>query len=169
MLDIAEAESGIGPNTPEPVKLRPLIDDACALFNSLASEKRIQLLHDVPDMVVVLSDRSKLQRMITNLLENAIKYTPDCGQVAISVQVARQKARIQISDTGIGIAPDEQIKIFKRFYRCDRSRSEPGMGLGLSLVKAFAESLGGSLSVESALRQGSTFILCMPACQTALD
>jgi signal transduction histidine kinase len=105
--------------------------------------------------------------MITNLLENAIKYTPSQGRVAVSVQLAGQQARILVSDTGIGIAPGEQAKIFQRFYRCDTSRSEPGMGLGLSLVKALAESLGGSLSVESASRQGSTFTLCMPTSSNA--
>lgn len=162
MLDIAEAESGIAPIAPEPVKLQSLIDDACALFNSLASEKHIRLRQEVPDSAVILSDKSKLQRMITNLLENAIKYTPTRGRVAVSVQMADQQARIQVSDTGIGIAPDEQPKIFQRFYRCDTSRSEAGMGLGLSLVKALSESLGGSLSVESSPRQGSTFTLCMP-------
>jgi signal transduction histidine kinase len=162
MLDIAEAESGIAPIAPEPVELQPLIDDACTLFSSLASEKHIRLHQEVPDTAVILSDRSKLQRMITNLLENAIKYTPSRGRVSVSVQLEDWQARIQVSDTGIGIAPDEQPKIFQRFYRCDTSRTEAGMGLGLSLVKALAESLGGSLSVESASLQGSTFTLCMP-------
>lgn len=166
MLDIAEAESGIGPVSTEPVKLQPLVDDACALFNSLAHKKRIRLDQEVPAAVVVLSDKSKLQRMITNLLENAIKYTPTRGRVAVSVQMADEQARIQVRDTGIGIASDEQPKIFQRFYRCDTSRSEAGMGLGLSLVKALAESLGGSLSVESAPREGSTFTLCMPTINT---
>jgi signal transduction histidine kinase len=163
MLDIAEAESGIGPHIAEPVKLQPLIEDACALFNSLAMEKRIRLSKAVPGAAIVFSDKSKLQRMITNLLENAIKYTPQKGRVAISVQMAGPQTRIEVSDTGIGIAPEEQTKIFQRFYRCDTSRTEAGMGLGLSLVKAFAESLGGTLSVTSSPNQGSTFILCMPA------
>jgi signal transduction histidine kinase len=163
MLDIAEAESGIGSSTAEPVRLQPLIEDACSLFNSLALEKRIHLSKEVPDAAMVLSDKNKLQRMITNLLENAIKYTPQKGRVAISVQTAGPQTHIKVSDTGIGIAPEEQTKIFQRFYRCDTSRTEAGMGLGLSLVKVFAEALGGSLSVKSAPGQGSTFILCMPA------
>jgi signal transduction histidine kinase len=167
MLDIAEAESGIGSNHSEPVKLQPLIEDACALFNSLAREKCIRLHKEVPDTALIICDKSKLQRMITNLLENAIKYTPQKGQVAISVQMSKQHARIQVRDTGIGIAPEEQTKIFQRFYRCDTSRTVAGMGLGLSLVKAFAESLGGSLSVESALREGSIFTLSMPVCDPA--
>jgi signal transduction histidine kinase len=167
MLDIAEAESGIVSEEIEPVRLRPLIDDACDLFNSLAAKKHIQLQREVSDAAVVLADKGKLQRMITNLLENAIKYTPQRGRVVVSVQMAGPQAHIQVSDTGIGIAPDEQGKIFQRFYRCDTSRSETGMGLGLSLVKAFAESLGGSLSVKSALQQGSTFTLCMPASDLA--
>jgi signal transduction histidine kinase len=167
MLDIAEAESGIGASSSEPVNLQLLIEDACALFNGLARKKGIRLQKQVPDSVVVFGDKSKLQRMITNLIENAIKYTPEQGRVTISVRISGQEARVRVSDTGIGIAPEEQTKIFQRFYRCDTSRSETGMGLGLSLVKAFAESLGGSLSVESALREGSTFTLRMPACDAA--
>jgi signal transduction histidine kinase len=130
-------------------------------------EKRIRLSNEVPGAAMVLSDKSKLQRMITNLLENAIKYTPQKGRVAVSVQMAGPQAHIHVSDTGIGIALEEQAKIFQRFYRCDTSRTEAGMGLGLSLVKAFAESLGGSLSVKSAPQQGSTFTLRMPACDVA--
>jgi signal transduction histidine kinase len=163
MLDIAEAESGIVTKRLEQVALKPLIDDACALFNGLANKKGIRLRQEVPDTAVVLADKSKLQRMITNLLENAIKYTLENGLVVVTVELRGQQATIQVSDTGIGIAPDEQGKIFQRFYRCDVSRSEAGMGLGLSLVKAFAESFGGSLSVESAPDQGSTFTLHMPA------
>lgn len=163
MLDIAEAESGIGTNRVEPVELGPLIDDACALFNGLASHKGIHLQMEVPDSAVVLSDKGKLQRMITNLLENAIKYTPMKGRVSVSVQLAAQATFIQVKDTGIGIAAEEQTKIFQRFYRCDASRSEAGMGLGLSLVKAFSESLGGSLLVSSIPDRGSTFTICMPA------
>jgi signal transduction histidine kinase len=167
MLDIAEAESGLGASSSEPVNLQPLIEDACALFNGLARKKGIRLQKEVPDNAVVFGDKSKLQRMITNLIENAIKYTPEQGRVTISVRISGQEARIRVSDTGVGIAPEEQTKIFQRFYRCDTSRTEIGMGLGLSLVKAFAESLGGSLSVESAVRKGSTFTLRMPACDVA--
>jgi signal transduction histidine kinase len=82
--------------------------------------------------------------------------------VVVSFVLERGAARIQVQETGIGIAPEEQPKIFQRFYRCDASRSEVGMGLGLSLARALAESLGGSLSVRSTLHKGSTFTLFIP-------
>ena len=116
----------------------------------------------MPEAVIV-SDRAKNQRMVANLLENAIKYTPAGGRVVIFVQMRAGASRIQVRDTGMGISPKEQTKIFQRFYRCDTSRSEVGMGLGLSLAKALAESMGGSLTVESALNKGSTFTLCIPS------
>jgi signal transduction histidine kinase len=163
MLDIAEAESGITPITTDTVDLKALIDDACDLFGSLAHRKGVELHQEVPAESVIVSDRAKYQRMVGNLLENAIKYTPAGGRVVLSVEMRSGEACIQISDTGLGIAPEEQAKIFQRFYRCDASRSEAGMGLGLSLAKALAESLGGSLTVRSTLHKGSTFTLSIPS------
>jgi heavy metal sensor kinase len=163
MLDIAEAESGIAPIATETVDLKALVEDACDLYGSLAHKKGVELQYAVPAESVIVSDRAKYQRMVGNLLENAIKYTATGGQVVIRVQIRSGEASIQVSDTGIGIPPEALPKIFQRFYRCDASRSETGMGLGLSLAKALAESLGGSLTVRSALNKGSTFTLSLPS------
>jgi signal transduction histidine kinase len=94
-----------------------------------------------------------------NLLENAIKYTPADGTVAVSAAAQNGEIRIKFEDTGMGISEDDLPHIFERFYRCDRSRSQDGVGLGLSLVKAFAESINGTIHVESSLNQGSIFAL----------
>jgi heavy metal sensor kinase len=163
MLDIAEAESGIAPITTEPVDLTALVDDALSLYSSLAYKKGIDLHRESPARAVIMADRAKYQRMVANLLENAIKYTPAGGQVTVSVTLRNEAACIQVRDTGVGIAPEEQPRIFQRFYRCDASRSEAGMGLGLSLARALAESLGGSLSVRSVPHKGSIFRLSIPA------
>jgi signal transduction histidine kinase len=163
MLDIAEAESGIAPVAIETLDLTTLIENACDLYGSLAHKKGLELFREVPAKSVIVSDRAKYQRMVGNLLENAIKYTPAGGRVTLFVEMRSGEACIQVSDTGPGIAPDEQPKIFQRFYRCDASRSEAGMGLGLSLARALAESLGGSLTVRSTLHQGSTFTLSIPS------
>jgi signal transduction histidine kinase len=162
MLDITEAEAGIASVSHEQVDLPTLVQDACMLYGTIASQKGVRLKREVPATALVISDRGKLQRIITNLLENAVKYTPGGGQVCVAVQVAEGQTCIQVRDTGIGIAADEQTKIFRRFYRCDASRSEAGMGLGLSLAMALAETLGASLTVRSILKKGSIFTLSLP-------
>jgi signal transduction histidine kinase len=100
-----------------------------------------------------------MQRIIMNLIENAIKYTPADGQVNLAAKIERDQVQIQIEDTGIGIAEGDLPHIFERFYKCDRSRSQSGMGLGLSLVKAFIESMKGTINVRSDVNAGSTFTL----------
>jgi signal transduction histidine kinase len=94
-----------------------------------------------------------------NLLENAIKFTPEDGTVIVSAAALNGKVQIDFKDTGIGISENDLPHIFERFYRCDRSRSEGGVGLGLSLVKAYAESLNGTIHVESTPDHGSRFFL----------
>jgi signal transduction histidine kinase len=100
-----------------------------------------------------------MQRIVTNLLENATKYTPPGGTVTISAKAQNGGFRLNIDDTGIGISQSDLPRIFERFYRCDHSRSLEGVGLGLSLVKAFTASMGGTIQVESRLDQGSRFTL----------
>jgi signal transduction histidine kinase len=162
MLQIAELESGLTQVKTERLDLNRLIQDACALFHQVAKAKDIRLKMELPPPVVLFGDKGKVQRMVTNLLENAIKYTPAGGSVTVSAAIEKSAATIRVSDTGIGIAPAEISKVFQRFYRCNASRSEPGLGLGLSLAKALAECLGGTLSVKSQVNVGSTFSLALP-------
>jgi signal transduction histidine kinase len=105
-----------------------------------------------------------LERAVTNLLENAIKYTPEGGRVCLSVAADDEMLRIQVTDNGIGIPADDLPRIFERFYRVDRSRSREmgGTGLGLSIVKHVAHVHGGSVEVSSTPGQGSTFTLKLP-------
>jgi signal transduction histidine kinase len=100
-----------------------------------------------------------MQRIVTNLIENAIKYTLPGGTVAVFAAAQDSAVRIDFKDTGVGISENDLPHIFERFYRCDRSRSQGGVGLGLSLVKAYTESLNGTIDVESTLNQGSRFAL----------
>ncbi|PIP41153.1 MAG: two-component sensor histidine kinase [Desulfobacterales bacterium CG23_combo_of_CG06-09_8_20_14_all_51_8] len=157
MLDIMETEAGVGRFEKEPVDLKKLLIDACDLFRPVADEKNITLLMRLADEMVIQGDKSRLQRMVTNLLENAIKYTGPGGKVTISAYKDNRQVHIVFEDTGIGIPAAEIPQIFERFYRCDRSRAESGVGLGLSLAKAIAKSFGGDISVESVPGQGSTF------------
>lgn len=159
MLDITEAEAGVNGDKAEEFELVELIREACELFRPIAEAKKINLKTDLPESLAVTSNRRKVQRIITNLLENAIKYTPTDGAVKVSAIAQNGEIRIEFEDTGMGISETDLPHIFERFYRCDRSRSQGGTGLGLSLVKAYTESLNGRIYVESDFNQGSRFAL----------
>ncbi len=159
MLDITESEAGVNGLKAEKFELVALIREACELFRPIAEDKKIKLKTNLPDSLTFRSDRKKMQRIVTNLLENAIKYTPKEGTVAVSAQVQNGEVQIEFTDTGMGISENDLPHIFERFYRCDRSRSQGGVGLGLSLVRAYTESLNGTIQVESSLNQGSRFAL----------
>ena len=115
----------------------------------------------LPDSCVIYGETRKLQRMVANLLDNALKYTPPEGTVTVSVNADNGQVAISISDTGIGISEDDLPHIFKRFYRCDISRAQGGTGLGLSLVQAIVRSHGGSVNATSHPGKGSTFTVTL--------
>lgn len=159
MLDITEAEAGVIKVKDEEFNLVELIVGACELFRPMADEKKIKLKINNPETLTFRGDRKKMQRIVTNLLENAIKYTPEKGDVAVSAVSQDKEVQIVIEDTGMGISETDLPHVFERFYQCDRSRSKGGVGLGLSLVKAYTESINGTISVNSAINQGSIFTL----------
>jgi signal transduction histidine kinase len=163
MLDISEMESGASDLKKEAIDLAKILVQACELFQPLADEKGIQMVVRVFQAVMIQGDKHKLQRMATNILENAIKYTPPGGKVTVSLFQEADTVTMICEDTGIGIDESDLPKIFDRFYRCDTSRSEPGIGLGLSLAKAIAKASGGDILVKSIIGQGSSFIVSLPA------
>jgi len=162
MLDIAEAESGAGEVKLEEVDLVSLIQRACELFQAIAEENSVTITADLPERCLVYGEARKFQRVVANLLDNALKFTPPKGTVTVSLKADNGQVIISVSDTGIGISEDDLPHIFKRFYRCDNSRAQQGTGLGLSLVKAIAGSLGGSVNATSHLGKGSTFTVTLP-------
>jgi signal transduction histidine kinase len=104
-----------------------------------------------------------LQRMLSNILDNAVKYTPPGGKIEVSLTESKSgDAIVSVSDTGVGISDADLLHIFERFYRCDRSRSQPGTGLGLSLARAIARAHGGDITVTSTVNQGSIFTITLP-------
>lgn len=159
MLDITETEAGVNRVDPEPLNIGELILSACQLFEPIAQDKEVRLITDIPENIILTGDRKKLQRLFSNLLENAIKYNKFGGTVTISVQKENNGVGIKIADTGIGIPKEDLPHIFDRFYRCDRSRSLAGAGLGLSLVKAIVKAFNGDIRVESEPNRGSTFFI----------
>jgi signal transduction histidine kinase len=162
MLDITEFEAGAGKLRMEEVDLSALVREACELFQPIAEDKGIALTADTPPNNFITGDVPRLQRMVANLLDNALKYTPSQGVVAVSIRGEEDKVVISVRDTGIGISEKDLPNIFKRFYRCDRSRSQAGTGLGLSLAQAVASAHGGSITVESVLGKGSIFMVALP-------
>ena len=163
MLMISKTESGVDKLLREEIDLAGLVREACELFEPTAEDKRVTLSYDVPNKSHLIGDNRMIQRMLSNLLDNAIKYTPSGGTVSVSVSENDERnIVITVKDTGIGISPSDLPRIFERFYRCDQSRSEPGIGLGLSLAKAIARAHGGDITVMSRLNQGSTFTITLP-------
>lgn len=162
MLDITETEAGVGEFNIEKVNLSKLIQDACELFRPAADEKGVNIITILPDKLHCQGDSNKLQRLVTNLLENSIKYTEPEGSVTISASLDNGQVNIVFEDTGIGISEKDLPKIFERFYRCDVSRAEAGIGLGLSLAKAIANAFGGDIRVKSAMNKGSSFLVTLP-------
>ena len=122
--------------------------DAYELYTALAEEKNIRLTCEVTSDIEVRGDRNLLFQAITNLLDNAIKYTPAGGRVAISLTREDERPVATVSDTGPGIPPEHRDEVTQRFFRIDASRSAPGAGLGLSLVKAIAQRHGIQLQLE---------------------
>ncbi|HYU42253.1 MAG TPA: sensor histidine kinase, partial [Vicinamibacteria bacterium] len=109
-------------------------------------------------------DRNRMRQVAANLLDNAIKYTPAGGGVEVQTALEGAEAVLTVTDTGAGIPADELPRIWERLYRGDASRSERGLGLGLSLVKAIVEAHGGRVEATSAPGQGSTFVVGLPSC-----
>ena len=163
MLEIAEAESGVLEIANSPVDVQEIIRDAMELFLPVAEDSSIHLKADLmPTSITILGDKARLQRVIANLLDNAIKYTPNNGKVTIVSNTDASYARIEIQDTGVGINQENLPHIFDRFYRCEESRSSQGNGLGLSLALAIAKAHGGDILVESLQGRGSTFTIILP-------
>lgn len=161
-LDISEAEAGVGRLKMDSMDFSRLVREALDLFQPVAEDKGIRVLLKVPEHCPITGDVRKLQRMTANLLDNALKYTQAQGSVEISLNCEGERVALSIRDSGIGIPPEDLPHIFKRFYRCDKSRSEPGAGLGLSLALAIARAHGGDIRVTSSPGEGSLFTVHLP-------
>jgi heavy metal sensor kinase len=146
-----------------PLRLDILVKDICNLFQVLAEQKEIELSVGEIDEVTIVGDKIRLQQLFTNLIDNAIKYTSK-GSIRVSVEKNEEVTWVKICDTGIGIPKEEQEKIFKRFYRVDKSRSKEtgGVGLGLSIAEWIVYAHQGRIEVDSQLNKGSTFTVYLP-------
>lgn len=163
LMDISEAETGVLALRREPLDARAVLRESAELYEDVAEEEGVALEVAAPEGLVVSADRVRLRQALANLLDNAIKYTPRGGHVRLSVAAEPAAAVFECADDGPGIAPQDLPRIWDRLYRGDRSRSERGLGLGLSLVRAIARAHGGEATVESAPGQGACFRIRLPA------
>jgi heavy metal sensor kinase len=161
LLDVAEAQAGVMKLNREPVDLAALLSEAVELYQYVAEEKKITVTTELSDTCEVSVDRIRMRQVFANLLDNALKYTSSGGRVTIRTRCEPDRAIIEFTDTGMGIPAEEIGRIWERLFRGDRSRSQRGLGLGLSLVKAIVEAHGGTVSVRSVVGQGSTFAIIL--------
>jgi heavy metal sensor kinase len=162
LMDIAEAETRTMKLHLAPVNVASLIADVVDLYEDLAEDKGIALSVTCRNDICVMADGNRIRQVLANLLDNAIKYTPDPGKVTITAYQEASQAVIVVKDTGVGIPPEEISRIWDRLYRGDKSRSQRGLGLGLSLVKAVIQAHDGRVEVHSEPGAGSTFVLSFP-------
>ena len=162
-LDVAEVEAETSASAKNEVDLTQVVHEAVEIFEPIASDKQIQIRPQLEPDCKIYGNLRHIQRMLANLLDNALKYTPDGGAVEINMGKSNGFVTISVSDTGIGIHPQEQTRIFDRFYRCDDSRSMDGFGLGLSFVRAVAQAHEGRVEVQSKPSEGSRFLVSLPA------
>jgi signal transduction histidine kinase len=162
LMDISEAETGTMKLTLEPVNLPDLMDNVIDLYRYVAEEKHITLKTAYPRELHLTVDRDRLSQALTNLLDNALKYSPPDGNVELEAYERPGQVIILVRDSGPGISSEDLPKIWDRLYRGDKSRSQRGMGLGLSLVKAIIEAHQGYVEVSSVPDAGSVFAVYLP-------
>jgi signal transduction histidine kinase len=163
LMDISEAETGILKLNKNEELVSSLVDEVVELYRYAAEEKEITIETNVPRDIALPVDPGRIRQVFANLVDNAIKYTPDKGKVRIDAFRNGNRVGVSFSDTGIGIGSDEIDQIWDRLYRGKRVRHHAGLGLGLSLVKAIVHAHGGSVEVESEEGKGSVFSVFLPS------
>lgn len=164
IMDVSEAESQTLKIKNETIEVSSLVDRLADFFSLVAEEKGIKFhITSAPDLYIK-GDRTRLMQALGNILDNAIKYSPSNSPIEIQTYQTGENVVIAITDHGYGIEKADQEKIWERLYRGDQSRSTPGLGIGLSLVKAIVQVHHGEVTVKSQIGQGSTFFVSLPIC-----
>ena len=162
LLEISAAESGLVTGEAKPLDLGEIIREAAELFGPLLEMKTLRLSLDLEGEAILCADPKVMQRVVANLVDNAIKYTPEGGRITIRLHREHRRILFSVEDTGIGVEQEALERIFDRFYRGDASRSQPGSGLGLSFCRAAIEAMNGVIECRSTPGEGSVFTVALP-------
>jgi len=163
LLDVSAAESGVMKLERETIAAARLLDGVAELYALVAEEKNIRLHTAAAPALQVRADATRLRRVLANLVDNAVKYTPAGGEVWLEAAPRDGRVAFTVQDTGPGVPPEERDRIWQRLYRGDHSRSQRGLGLGLSVVKALTEAHGGTVAVGDRPGGGAVFTVELPA------
>jgi two-component system, OmpR family, phosphate regulon sensor histidine kinase PhoR len=164
LLELSRIESGEVPLARQPVEMAAVLAKAVERLRPQAEKQGLNLTLEVaPNLPPIVGDAERLERVAVNLIHNALKFTPAGGSIHVSADFVGGAVTVKVSDTGVGIAPEDLPRIFERFYKADRARGIGGTGLGLAVVKHTVEAHGGTVSVQSELGHGSTFSFSVPA------
>jgi two-component system, OmpR family, phosphate regulon sensor histidine kinase PhoR len=164
ILELSAIESGNITIEPRPLSLAPLVEEIKTNLAAKALERNVTIENKIAAQSIVYADAARLEQMLTNLMDNGVKFNRDGGTVTIGIEHNGNGDLIRVCDTGEGLAPEQAARIFERFYRVDRARSRAvgGTGLGLAIVKHLARLHGGEATVASQLGAGSTFTIELP-------
>jgi two-component system heavy metal sensor histidine kinase CusS len=163
LLLLARADAGEVEVVRLPLDLSALLRDVAEMYEPLAEERGVAFRWECPRDLVITADVQRLRQLVTNLLDNAIKFTPPGGSVSLGAEEAESGARLTLSDTGIGMAAVHLPHIFERFYRADPARTSAGSGLGLSICRWIAKAHGGTIEAKSVEGEGTTVTVQLPA------
>jgi len=164
ILELSMIESGNVSIQARPVHLTGLVDEVFTSLSSKAAAREVKLINHVARELKAAADPVRVEQMLTNLIDNAIKFNRRGGSVTVAAIASAEKVSISVTDTGEGILPDHLPRLFERFYRADRGRTREvgGTGLGLAIVKHLARLYGGGVSVASTPAEGTTFTIELP-------
>lgn len=168
-LDVVETEAGVITRARAEFDVHTLVDDACELFEPVADEKNISLTTDIKTQCKVFGDVTSVQRLVANVLDNAIKYTRPGGMINVQMTSNNDEIEVLVTDNGIGVDSKDYENIFSRFYRVDPSRTSSGCGLGLSYARAVARAHGGDITVTSKRGCYTTFRITLPCTSEFID
>ena len=162
LLELSRLESGQMPIHLAPLSIDEVAGEIVARFKGTAAAAGVKMGMDFPpDLPYVMAEAGKLDQILTNLLENALRFTPEGGRVDVSASTCQRWVKLTVSDTGVGIPSEHLPHVFERFYKVDRSRRDGGTGLGLAIAKHLVQAHGGDITVSSAEGQGSSFNLTL--------
>ncbi len=170
ILEISEIQAGIKKYDQTNIEIIDLVERGCDIFQPVAEDKNIKLKFEGQKTpIYIQGNMNNLQRAVSNLLDNAIKFTQENGEILVRVTKSGHQALISFKDTGIGIKQENIKRIFEKFFRVQSSRSTPGNGLGLSWAQSIISTMNGKITVQSELGTGSTFIIHIPLYSTTLQ